>query len=107
MSTEEKLRAVLDYGEKLKIRAENDILFDKIKSHINLVIIVIMILYYFRHIILDNQNNLEKFPKLDNSDNSKEIMSNQQQKIQYIMYKPTPKDLRISRLNQSNMRFLN
>jgi hypothetical protein len=50
---ETKLRAVIDYGERLKTRSENDILFDRIKSHINSIIICIIILFYFRHIILE------------------------------------------------------
>jgi hypothetical protein len=50
---ETKLRAVLEYGDKLKTRAENDILFDRIKSYINMIIICMIILFYFRHIILE------------------------------------------------------
>jgi len=94
MSTEEKLNAVLDYGEKLKMRAENDILFDKIKAHINLVIIVIMILYYFRHIILETTT-----PKVSNFEPFKLY----NQKIQpQIIYESYPKNI-----SRYNMRFLN
>lgn len=82
MSTEEKLRAVLNYGEKLKTRAENDILFDKIKAHINLVIIIIMILYYFRHIILEQkkiQPQVQYIPQIVNAT---------QKEIRYIKHEP-------------------
>jgi hypothetical protein len=60
---ETKLRAVLDYGDRLKTRAENDILFDRIKSHINSIIICIIILYYFRHVILEIQPEKQKKQK--------------------------------------------
>ena len=53
-----KMQAVLDYGERLKTRSENDILYQKITTfwHIQIrnIIIILIVLYYFRNLISEN-----------------------------------------------------
>jgi hypothetical protein len=71
---ETKLRAVLEYGDRLKTRSENDILFDKIKSHINTIVICIVILYYFRYIIVEMKSTKPNYSRCNNSINRNQFI---------------------------------
>ena len=60
--SETKIQAVLDYGERLKIRSENDILYQKFTTYFDIqirnVIIILIILWYFKELIQNQQNNM-------------------------------------------------
>ena len=56
MSDQTKIQAIIDYGERLKIRSENDILYQKITTfwHIQIrnIVLLIILIWYFRDLIL-------------------------------------------------------
>lgn len=60
---DQKIQAVVDYGERLKTRSENDILYRNLTNYIGIqtrnIIIIAIILYYFRSLILE-KNNLKE-----------------------------------------------
>ena len=63
-----RVQAIVDYGEQMKMRNENNILYDKITSYISIqfrnVIIIMIILYYFRNLIINTQyENQNKYMK--------------------------------------------
>lgn len=64
MSEQTKIQAILDYGERLKMRSENDILYQKITTYVSIqirnILLILIILYYFRHLILENRKETKK-----------------------------------------------
>lgn len=58
---ESRIRAVVDYGERLKTRSENDVLYQKITSFISIrvyqIVLVIIILVYFRNLVLSEKKS--------------------------------------------------
>ena len=54
----DEISAIVDYGNRLKMRKENELLYKRLKSFFNIqvrnIIIILIVLYYFRSLILQN-----------------------------------------------------
>jgi hypothetical protein len=90
--SEQKIQAVIDYGERLKLRSENDILYDKMTSfwHIQIrnVIIVMAIIYYFRNLIIEKKTfeRPETFPiQTERFENYSQIENYSQNNMRFLM----------------------
>ena len=59
----DEISAIVDYGNRLKMRKENELLYKRLKSFFNIqvrnIIIILIVLYYFRSLILQNSTKYD------------------------------------------------